>query len=40
VLGRGTVLVVEDDQRTCELVQGALAAEGFHVLTVTTGWTP
>ena len=37
---RGTILVVDDDRLTCELVQGALAAEGFHVLAVTTGWTP
>ena len=34
---RGTILVVDDDQPTCELVQGALAAEGFHVLIATTG---
>jgi DNA-binding response OmpR family regulator len=37
---RGTILLVDDDQLTCALVRVALAAEGFHVLTVTTGWTP
>jgi CheY-like chemotaxis protein len=34
---RGTILVVDDDHLTCELVQGVLAAEGFHVLIATTG---
>ncbi len=34
---RGTILVVDDDRLTCELVQAALANEGFHVLTATTG---
>ncbi len=33
---RGTILVVDDDQLTCELVQGVLAAEGFQVLIATT----
>jgi DNA-binding response OmpR family regulator len=34
---RGMILVVDDDQLTCELVQAVLAAEGFHVLIATTG---
>ncbi len=34
---RGTILVVDDDQLTCELVQATLTNEGFHVLTATTG---
>jgi DNA-binding response OmpR family regulator len=34
---RGTILVVDDDQLTCELVQVALAVEGFHVLIATAG---
>jgi DNA-binding response OmpR family regulator len=34
---RGTILVVDDDPLTCELVQVDLAAEGFHVLIATTG---
>jgi DNA-binding response OmpR family regulator len=34
---RGTILVVDDDQLTCELLRGVLAAEGFHVLIATTG---
>ncbi len=32
-----TILVVDDDQLTCELVQATLAEEGLHVLTATTG---
>ncbi len=34
---RGTILAVDDDQLTCELLQGVLAAEGFHVLIATAG---
>jgi DNA-binding response OmpR family regulator len=34
---RGTILVVDDDQLTCELVPVVLAAEGFRVLIATTG---
>jgi two-component system response regulator BaeR/two-component system response regulator AdeR len=34
---RGTILAVDDDQLTCELVQVVLAAEGFHVFIATTG---
>jgi len=37
---RGTILVVDDDQLTCELVQGALAAEGFHVFIARPGRRP
>ncbi len=34
---RGTILVVDDDPFTCELVQEILAPEGYHVLIATAG---
>ncbi|MFI5342437.1 MAG: response regulator [Candidatus Methylomirabilales bacterium] len=34
---RGTILVVDDDPLTGELVQETLAPEGFHVLIATAG---
>jgi DNA-binding response OmpR family regulator len=34
---RGTLLVLDDDTLTCELVQAILTDEGFHVLIATTG---
>ncbi len=37
MIGRGTLLVLDDDTLTCELVQAILTDEGFHVLIATTG---
>ena len=34
---RGTILVVDDEQPTCELLQEILCAEGYHVLTAGSG---
>jgi len=34
---RGTILVVDDEQPTCELLQEILGAEGYHVLTANSG---
>jgi len=34
---RGTILVVDDEQPMCELLQEILGAEGYHVLTASNG---
>ncbi|HWU39679.1 MAG TPA: response regulator [Candidatus Acidoferrum sp.] len=37
MLERGTILVVDDEQPTCELLQEILGAEGYQVLTASNG---